>query len=416
MSSLSSEPRFFGIDLKALWREVCLPWQQASRKPPLAWLSPAVPVTLLHATEGQSVWLDDDLVSSVPEGAKGDFVAVELPEDKILRRRLQVPAMDDNDTASAAELEARTHCPFAPHDLVWGHRSEPSRNGVHQIEIVMASRNQVAQYLAALGPRLAGASAPEVWIRSSGGGLPIVLSGYGEARRFARARRWRGVGYVLIASIVVLLGAMAATPTAQLRLRAIEAVHAFDGAVQRTASIARQREALMQSVEKLDALSQLLAGRIEPLRILDKLTQVLPDDTAVQSFKLQGTKVTIAGDTNNASSLLQLLGEQRGLSDVKAPSAATRVLGAAKESYVIEFVVDPQVFGVVGSGNTPATPPSVPAPAVAAPASSAAAAPAPAAPPANPGAPVATFGGRATFGGTKPPAPPAPPSAGGKKP
>ena len=177
----------------------------------------------------------------------------------------------------------------------------------------------------------------------------------------------------------------------------------------------------MQSVEKLGALSQTLVGRIEPLRVLDKLTTVLPDDTALQSFKLQGTKVTISGDTANASALLQILGAQQGLKDVRAPSAATRMLGAPKESFVIEFSLDPQVFGVVAAPS-----PAILAAAATSVAPSAGAVPLPASapapvategvrPPATPAspaaAPVATFGGRATFGGTMPKPPAAPASA-----
>lgn len=53
----------------------------------------------------------------------------------------------------------------------------------------------------------------------------------------------------------------------------------------------RQREQLLASVDALNALAELAQGRIEPLLVMDKLTQVLPDDTAPQSFKIQGTKL-----------------------------------------------------------------------------------------------------------------------------
>ena len=108
-------------------------------------------------------------------------------------------------------------------------------------------------------------------------------------------------------------------------------------------------------MEQLGSLAEVLADRIEPLRILDKLTQVLPDDTSVQSFKLQGAKLTIVGLTANASSLMQLLGNQPGLRDVRAPSAATRIPGALKESYVIEFTLDPQLYGVVSAAEPQAS-------------------------------------------------------------
>jgi len=418
MPLLTSDTRFFGIDLNAMWREVSRTWRQALRSPPLAWLSPPMPVTLLHAGQGQSVWAGDEPAAAV-RATRNGFVAVELPEDMILRRLLRIPAMGEADLASAAELEARTNSPFAAHELAWGYRRvQPPQGGMYQIEIAMASRSKIAQYLAAMASRLTslGGQQPEVWVRSSTQALPIILSGYGEARRYARQGRWQAVGHALLALGVVLLCGMAVTPTAQLRLRAIEAVHAYDGIAHRTAPTVGQREALMQSVEKLDALSHMLASRIEPLKVLDRLTKVLPDDTAIQTFKLQGAKVTIAGDTGNASTLLQKLGEQPGLSDVKAPTAAVRVLGAPKESYSIEFTVDPQVFGmpIVALASAPVPVPAPSAPVTAASTASAPAAMsanAPAQPQAKPGAPAAASGGRAVFGGTRTASPPVVPAS-----
>ena len=137
------------------------------------------------------------------------------------------------------------------------------------------------------------------------------------------------------------------TPTLQLRARAIEAVHAYDDVVHRTPALVKEREMLLQSVEKLNVLSELLTGRIEPMKVLDRLTKVLPDDTALQGFTLKGQKVTITGLTANASALMQILGEQPGVRDVRAPTPTTRVAGAnSKENFVIEFSLDPQEFGV----------------------------------------------------------------------
>ncbi|RYH36524.1 MAG: hypothetical protein EON54_19450 [Alcaligenaceae bacterium] len=131
------------------------------------------------------------------------------------------------------------------------------------------------------------------------------------------------------------------------------------------------------------------------------LTKVLPDDTAVQSFKLQGRKVTVAGITGNASALMQLLGEQPGLRDVKAPSPATRLGASTKESFVIEFTLDLREFGVVAPAAA-ASAAVVPAAAVASPQAALVAVPAPAAP---------AGGGVASFGGVAPSVP-----VGGKTP
>ncbi|MBN9572302.1 MAG: PilN domain-containing protein, partial [Alicycliphilus denitrificans] len=192
----------------------------------------------------------------------------------------------------------------------------------------------------------------------------------------------------------------------QLRARAIEAVHAYDAVVLRTHPLVKERETLLQTVEQLTALSDLLTGRIEPLRVLERLTTALPDDTALQGFTLRGQKLTLNGLTGNASALMQLLGQQPGMREVRAPSAATRTGGAnSKENFVIELTLDPQEFGVAMATPAPSSsppPPSATAPAQAAPvvptptaaAGTPAAAPAMAKPPAPAAdARVPVFGG-----------------------
>ena len=405
-SSVSSDARFLGIDFHALWREVRKAWQGVDEWPVLRWLTPDIAVRLLQADGGESPWLGGAEQQSGVPSRSTQFVAVELPEHTVLRRKLSLPPMAEQDTFSAVALDVRSASPFAPEDLVWGYHADSSRRDVRQVEVALASRKHVAQYLETQTARLQAGKVPEVWACTAQR-APIVFAGYGEGQRTAYARRRRHAGYGLLLLVAGLLVAIAVTPTAQLRLRAIEAVKSYDVIAQRTAPLVRQREALLQSAEKLGSLAAVIAGRIEPLRLLDKLTQLLPDDTSVQSFKIQGTKVTIVGLTANASALMQLLGNESGLRDVRAPSPATRIPGASKESYVIEFSLDPQIYGVVPA--PPADVRSQPAPTAAA---EPVAAPIPAPPLSagnatlNLGAPVrpdsgrASFGGGAVFGGT----------------
>lgn len=438
MPSISSDARFLGVDLKTLWLELRQSWQQLYQSPVLSWLTPDAPVLLLQADGGQSIWRGDARSTGAAVASDAGFVAVELPQARILQRSLSVPAaMSDTDLAHAAALEARTASPFAAHDLVWAYRAQTPRRGTCKVEIVIASRRQIAQYLTEQADRLKGLPVPEVWALTQGAG-PLVLNGFGEAARHAFAARRRRIGYGLLMLALALVGAIATTPTVQLRSRALQAAAAYDILAARTAPVVRQRELLLQSAEHLNGLAELLADRMEPLRVLEKLTQVLPDDTALQSFKLQGAKLTLSGLTSNTASLLQLLGEQPGLRDVRSPSAATRMGASGKENFSIELMLDPEVFGVP---NLPAAslvplqdqvPSSAVSPAPAPPAAASISTVSPAAPlakastagaavpsppliapqPAPSASGSATFGGGAVFGGspTRPPAGTAPPT------
>lgn len=421
MPSISSDARFLGVDLHALWREIRSPWQGMHAWPLFSWLTPSAPVVLLHPGDGLSFWLGDEKQSKVAGPIKASFTAVELPEELVLRRTLTLPPMSDSDVVKAGALEVRAISPFSDSDLVWGGKTVDAPAGSAKIELALASRKQVAQYLASQAARLGGVSDPEVWVRSSQL-RPIVMRGYGEGLRHAHALRWRRTGYGLLAVMALLTVAIAMTPTLQLRERAIEAAQSYQDAARRTAPVVAKRDALMQSAEKIGMLSEVLGTRIEPLKVLDKLTQLLPDDTYLQSFRLQGAKVTIVGLTNNAAALMQLLGDEPGLREVRAPSAATRMGNSAKEMFAIEFMLDPHVFGV--AGNTPgaassaaasgAVIPALPANAVASAAASSASSAAasaaipttmvPATPAANTAGPAvpAPAAGKAAFGGATP--------------
>lgn len=417
MPTISSDARFLGVDLHSVWRDTRKALQGVHQWPALAWLTPAVPVRLLQNDGTESLWLNGAQVANGKFKASSvRCVALELPETLVLRRNLVLPAMSAQDVASAVALDAQSVSPFGAGNVIWGYSERPRGDGTLAVEVALASRNHVAQYIYAQATRLANAPDPEMWVRSTQGAAPIVFMGFGEKQRSNQAARWRHIGYGLLLSIVLLCVAIAITPTAQLRLRAIDAVRAYDSVAARAAPAVREREQLLQSAEKLSALAEVLGGRIEPLTLMDRLTQVLPDDTALQTLKLQGGKVTILGLTGNSSALMQLLSEQPGLRDVRAPSAATRIPGAPKESFVIEMVLDPLQFGVQTataqtvapvSADAAATTPPAAVPSGLAEGVGSATPPVSAKVPAAPSsAGTATFGG-ATFGGmTARPAPP----------
>lgn len=405
MPIIQTDARFLGLDLSALGRNVRQAWSDLQGVPPISWLTPEASVVLLQQDGGESFWWGSARRIVGGKKIQAPFIALELPDDLLLRRTLTVPAMGESDIASAAALQVRTISPFAEQDLVWGYRLRPgAAGGKDSLDIALASRKQIGQCIQSHAARL-GAKTPEVWVDLSAG-APIVFGGYGEGLRRAQGGRSRWVRYGLLVSALALTAAIFVTPTLQLRARTIQAAGAYDNAVHRTLALVKEREVLMQSVEKLNVLSELLAGRVEPMRVLDRLTKVLPDDTALQGFTLKAQKVTITGLTANASALMQILGEQPGIRDVRAPTPTTRVGGAnSKENFVIEFSLDAQEFGVaLGAQPVPAvtslpasslasdtapvtavvTPALAPAAGVSAPG---------AAPPAAPGAQVPVFGG-----------------------
>ena len=102
-----------------------------------------------------------------------------------------------------------------------------------------------------------------------------------------------------------------------------------------------------------------IAGGTRAILHDDLLTQALPDDTSLLNLQLQGLKVTMAGQTTNAAALMQHLSAQPGVRDVRAPSAATKPLGVTKESFSIEFMLDPKTLPSLTGADTKAVEPVV---------------------------------------------------------
>lgn len=378
MPSISSDARFLGVDLALLWRDMREPWRNVHQWPVLSWLTPQPPVLLLHADGKQSVW---EGARQLPSRVTPRFKAVELPDELVLRRPLQMPSIAAEDARAAVALEARSNSPFDAEDLVWGFslQTDKGARAVQRGELVLASRKQIAQHLVAVQSEFhgssVGGSGAEVWVLATHG-QPVVLPGYGETARQIYCANRRRLGSLLLCTLALGAVALAVTPVLQLRSRALEAAQAHEALIKSAAPVVHQREQLLASVESLGALSELTNGRIEPLRVLDKLTQVLPDDTALQNIKIQGTKLIFSGQTGNASALMQLLSEVHGFKDVRAPTATTRLGNAGKEVFAVELSLDPEVFGVKSTQLTSPTLQASEAPSVASPASAMASDPA----------------------------------------
>ena len=157
MSLISSDARFLGVDLALLWRDMREPWRNVHQWLVFAWLTPQ-PAVLLHQADGQqSVWQGGQKASA---RVAPQFSAVELPDEYVLRRSLSLPAMAHEDAMAAMALEARSASPFDPSDLVWGFSHQGRSLAVGgAFELVIASRKQVAQYLATLPAVASAASA-----------------------------------------------------------------------------------------------------------------------------------------------------------------------------------------------------------------------------------------------------------------
>lgn len=337
------------MDVVQLRQDVGAAWHLMQDWRLLRWLSPALPAQVV---------LPDGKLTGILEhpGATGSEIRIQntpkffgllVPQELVLWHHMQLPELPPSEEFLALELEARSLSPFPLEDLVWAYL--PVRDAAlgRTAQIAIASRKIIGRLLDSNAP-VEGASANfEIWARLPESTAYLLLPGFGESRRRVFTARWRRINWGLAILLLLTLSAIAITPTAQLRLRALQALGEFS-TIQAIATPAMQkREQQMQLDQQGKALKSLMEKALEPEMILLQLTQLLPDDTFVTSLRAQGGKIAIAGQTPNTAVLMQQLGSKPGVKDVKSPVAATKQRGSDRESFTVEFSLDKPTVSAV---------------------------------------------------------------------
>lgn len=361
-SQSSSATSLFGLDL-AKWPSQ---WREAGEfllgLPLLRGLNPGVYVRLIQPGAAPSDWLLRHghalRVAALPK-AVSPVEAFALSRDSVLERRLRLPRLAAADLQHAVELEVAGISPFPADDTVFGFVALPAADGADQVDVVIASRAQVTAAM-----RQDGALAPdqaEVWVTpdasqtATGDFAPLILRGFGESRRealVARGRR-RSLGWVLLA--VLLLAGILLTPTLFARQRAIQAQAAFDDLQRRAAPQMAQRQAAVERADVLRNVGEIVREQLALAPLLNMLTTAVPDGAWLTSLRLEGRKLVLNGNADDAAALVQRLASQPGVSDVRLASPATRAPGDSKERFIIELTADPARYGVaLGASAQPA--------------------------------------------------------------
>lgn len=379
MAYIQNNARLFGLDLSGVFEDIKTAWRGMARWRIVSWLRPQLPVRWLRSDGSVAIFQGGrPKPAAVAQTAR--FEAVEVPEDLLLRRTVWMPVLAPVALQGALALEVQSLSPFPSEDLLWV--SAKTEDGAQEggvaragFELVLTSRTRLQAYLEAKGYSGAtqGGLPVEVWI-AMGDKPPAALPGLGDGSRQRYERRWQQINVASLAALAVLAALLLITPTAQLRSRALDALAQYEVLQKEVAPLVRQREALVRNETLLQSLPVVVGPTASALQIMEMLTKALPDDTFLQSFQILSPesagklpKVVIVGQAVNAAALMQQLGRQPGVRDVKAPSAAVKPLGATKESFTVELLVDLAARGgdaasALSAAATTSTSASVPAP------------------------------------------------------
>lgn len=349
MSASSGAPTqasFLGLDLASLGRDLLAAWRGMLDWPLVSWLWPKSDVRVWLSGGGSALSRGLNTVLSHDDKSRvkaARFEAILLPENLLLRRTITLPQLQAAQVQAALSLEIQSLSPFTPGDAVWAHHVSQQNNSGIQAQVIISSKKLIAQHIAVAHPQLTSSNS-EVWV-SLGDVLNaeagfVALPGFGGAGRDQQNTSWRWVSGLLLLTVLSLLAGILLTPTIRIYLMSVQASHALEVVAKKANPAVEQRELLLRLTEQVASLDKLVEKPIPPLRTLLDITQALPDDTFLMTLQIQGLKVTMNGQTSNAAALMKQLGSTPGLRDVRAPTAATKPLGATREQFTIEFVLD----------------------------------------------------------------------------
>lgn len=319
----------FGLDLRklaGLWRQG---WREALEWPFFARLLPAEPVRLCLPDGGERLW------PAAAGSTAARAHALLLPDEMVLQQHLHLPPLSAAELRQALQLAVQAATPFGLEATAWGYRAEAA-GGQLRVELAMAAKAHVADYLAAAcdGDAHGEGAELEIW---AGGPPFVVLEGYAETRRHARTRWRHRQTLALIGTAALLAVALAASPALQARRQAQEAQARLDALTQAVAPIVATRDAFGKTNLQLQAVAAYASARPDPVALLGRLSQLLPDSAHLTRLELRGDTVTLGGLADNAAGLMETLGAQPDFHDLRSPSAIARDRASGRETFAIEF-------------------------------------------------------------------------------
>jgi len=301
-------------------------------------------VVVRHAEPARDAMLRDaqagNVVATLPPGAgfsadvsraaHNSFVVLEFPADKVVMRRITVPAQAREFLSGVIRNQIERLSPWPANGVAYGFAAEAGAGdaAVVEVRILMAARTDIdaaRQDLAALGlmvDRIVArgsdteaadetASSVTLWSRLADTS-PDRLGGVARAI---------GIGIAASVTVSLLLGSWALLSAASVRDES-EEVAARSRVLQRQVQTGRTA-ASMASIPPAERAWLLKETSISSVILIEALSRALPESAYVNEIRLEKESLRIMGLADDAPALLAPLERSKQMTDVHffAPTA-----------------------------------------------------------------------------------------------
>jgi len=321
-------------------------------------------VVVRHAKPARDAMLRDahagDIVASLPPGAEvsadlsraahASFVVLEFPADKVVMRRITVPAQARKFLSGVIRNQIERLSPWPANGVVYGFAAEAGAGdaAVVEVRILMAARADVdaaRQDLAALGlpvDRIV-ARGSDTEAADEIAGSVTLWSRLADTSPERHGGLVRAIGIGIAASVAasLLLGSWALLSAAAIR-DGSEQVAARSRVLQRQVQTGRTA-ASTASIPPAERAWLLKETSISSVILIEALSRALPDSAYVSEIRLEKESLRIMGLAGDAPALLAPLERSDHLTDVHFFAPTARGPDGKLFRFSIEAHVEPRI-------------------------------------------------------------------------
>jgi general secretion pathway protein L len=295
-----------------------------------------------HAAQREILRLPLDAADAEDEDIPREVqqTIVLLPDDKVLAKRITLPAAAEENLREVLGFEMDLHTPFEAAEIYYDYTvvGRDSNRQQVTVDLVYAPRDAVDTLVD--GTSTLGMKTDIVTCRRRDNANLQPVNLLPQEKRRTKRLDVKSVNLGLTALLAVLIVAGITIPLVQ-KNRAIEALEAQ---VQAAAAEARQGAELRQDLEKMAEASQFLVAKkasdVMIVELIDEVSRILPDHTWIARLDLSGDELQIQGQSSASSSLIRIIESSPWFENVRFASPVVQISGTDSDRvHIVATVV-----------------------------------------------------------------------------
>jgi general secretion pathway protein L len=258
---------------------------------------------------------------------------IELPAEQIMSRQVSLPAQVKDKLRQVVGYELDRLTPFRAQDVYYAVSSDSSgaRGSRLDVKLAICRRDQADPWL----ERLRRLGSPAACLSWEG-----AWEGANLLPDDQRSRK-RNLGWLLSSALFMLIAGLITALMLSAVMQKEQELTALERVLRGVRIEAEQVPVLREELERARAGSLAVlerkAAQPRMIDLLRELTDRLPDHTWVQTVNVREQEVDIRGESDQATELLNLLGEAPGITEVSFRSPVMQVSQTGKERFHVAF-------------------------------------------------------------------------------